>query len=103
MIGIWLNPPVVQAVTGVTGMIVPSTIGPVTYGPVTLGVPSSCRISAAGSARRHAAVSPSVPGQPAAAANAMPRVVPSEWGASDDRGELSLVPRFTNPAASGAD
>ena len=39
MIGMRLNWPVVQAVIGVIGTIMPSTIGPVTYGPLAFAVP----------------------------------------------------------------
>src|SRR5204863_9012353 len=99
MIGIRLNWPVLQAVIGVIGMMVPSSIGPVTYGPVTFGVPWSCRISAADSARRHAAAPGEASvGQPAAVANAMPRANPIDRMGIPDKGERSQTARLNSPA-----
>jgi len=56
MTGIRLNLPVVQAVIGVIGGIVPSNIGPVhCYALLAFGVPANWRISAADNAARQAA------------------------------------------------
>src|SRR5919198_6554310 len=83
--GTRLKMPVVQASRGVLGMMVPSTIGPLMYGPLALAVPCSWRICGTESARRHAAVPASVPGQPAAVAKFVPR---SRARASDGRTDI---------------
>ena len=71
--GTWGNVPLVKAVIGCWGMIVPSSIGPSTYWLAALAVPASASTCAAVRLRRHLAVAEPVPEpQPAATEKATP-------------------------------
>ena len=93
----------VQAVSGGMDTIVPSTSGPFTNGPLALGVPCSWRTRADVSLRRQAAVAASDPGQPAAAANALPllNAVAADVNQRLAMGLLWVIARWNSPAAPG--
>ena len=65
--GMWWYDPSVQAVSGKTGTIVPSTTGRPFAPGLALGVPCSCSTRAADKSRRHWELE-----QPAASAKAVP-------------------------------
>ena len=102
MIGMWLNLPVVHAVSPGIGSTFPSTIRPFTYGPFPDAVPCSDRIFCTLSLRRHAAAAPftSSP-QPAASANLEPRCSANSRGATVRNGPLSKIARWNSPALAG--
>src|SRR5262245_16439335 len=85
------------------GTIVPSTSGPFTNGPLALGVPCSCRTRADDNALRQAAAEEPEPGQPAAAANALPllNAVAADVNQRLAMGLLCVIALWNRPAAPG--